>query len=129
MRFPGYWVSENKGTIEVSATEFDDTDLSDHSDWKEAWQNEDPEYPHGFIDPLTMLHAISKKIVGEIDAAQLDEIAANFREGSPYRVNDLQDLAMLIQLLIPKALPRHAKGERPTYPLEDGEDDIPFDGN
>ena len=129
MRFPGYWVSENEGKIEVSVAEFDDTDLSDHSDWKEARQNEDSEYPHGFIDPLTMLHAISKRVVGDIDAAQLDEIAANFREGSPYLVNDLQDLARLIQLLIPKVLPRPAKGERPTYPLEDGEDDTPFVGN
>ena len=126
MRFPGYWVSENKGTIEVSATEFDDTDLSDHSDWKEAWQNEDPEYPHGFVDPLTMLHAISKKIVGEIDAAQLDEIAANFREGSPYLVNDLQDLARLIQLLIPKAFLKSANSNQPPILTDDAGEEIPF---
>ena len=124
MRFPGYWVSEDEGKIEVSVAEFDDTDLSDHSDWKEAWQNEDSEYPHGFIDPLTMLHAISKRIVGDIDAAQLDEIAANFREGSPYRVNDLQDLARLIQLFIPKALPERA-GRGDILPDDDGSD-LPF---
>jgi hypothetical protein len=126
MRFPGYWVSENEGKIEVSAAEFDDTDLSDHSDWKEAWQNGDPEYPHGFIDPLTMLHAISKRIVGEIDAAQLDEIAANFREGSPYLVNDLQDLARLIQLLIPKTLPKSANSNHPLVPTDDAGEEIPF---
>lgn len=126
MRFSGYWVSENEGLIEVRTAEFDDTDLSDHSDWKEAWQNEDPEYPHGFIDPLTMLHAISKRIVGEIDAAESDEIAANFRDGSPYLVNDLQDLARLIQLLIPKAFLKSANSNQPPVLTDDAGEEIPF---
>jgi hypothetical protein len=129
VRFWGYWVSSERNKIEVTAGEFDETELSDHSDWKEAWQNEDPEYPHGYLDPLTMLHDISKKIAGEIGAADLEDAAAKFREGTPFSVNDLEALARLIQLLVPKALPRPAKGERPTYSLEDGGDDIPFDGN
>ena len=90
----------------MTAGEFDETELSDHSNWKEAWQNEDPDYPHGFVDPLTMLHDISKKIAGELDAKELEVAAAKFREGIPCPVNDLQDLAMLIQLLIPKAIPQ-----------------------
>ncbi len=129
MRFGGYWVSAERDNLEVAAGEFDDTDLSDHSDWTEAWQNEDPEYAHGFLDPLTMLHDLSKRITGEIDARDLEAAAAKFREGTPFPVNDLKAIATLIQLLIPKALPRPAKGERPTYPLVDGGDDIPFVGN
>jgi hypothetical protein len=126
MRFGGYWVSAERDNLEVAAGEFDDTDLSDHSDWTEAWQNEDPEYAHGFLDPLTMLHDLSKRITGEIDARDLEAAAAKFREGTPFLVNDLEAIATLIQLLIPKVLPRPAKGERPTYPLVDGGDDIPF---
>ena len=127
MRFWGYWVSAVRGKIEVTAGEFDDTDLSDHSGWEEARQNEDPDYPHGFLDPLTMLHDISKKITGEIDAAELEEAAAKFREGTPCPVNDLQDLAMLIQLLIPKALPKPPTRQHSPAPLDNEEGDIPFD--
>jgi hypothetical protein len=129
MRFWGYWVSAGRDNLEVVAGEFDDADLSDHSDWTEAWQNEDPEYPHGFLDPLTMLHDLSKWITGEIDARDLEAAAAKFREGTPFPVNDLEAIATLIQLLIPKALPRPAERERPPYPLEDIGGDIPFDGN
>ena len=72
MRFGGYWVSAERDNLEVVVGEFDDTDLSDHSDWTEAWQNEDPGYAHGFLDPLTMLHDLSKRITGEIDARDLE---------------------------------------------------------
>lgn len=125
VRFGGYWVSAVRGKIEVTAGEFDDTDLSDHSAWKEAWQNEDPEDAHGFVDPLTMLHDISKKIAGELDAEELEVAAAKFREGIPCQVNDIQDLARLIQLLIPKALPRSAKPQLTNLSLTDDGVDIP----
>ncbi len=118
MRFWGYWVSADRDNLEVVAGEFDDTDLSDHSDWKEAWQNEDPEYDHGFLDPLTMLHDLSKRITGEIDAGDLEAAADKFREGTPFPVSDLEALARLIQLLIPKALPRPAERERPRPPKD-----------
>lgn len=109
MRFGGYWVSGERGNIEVAAGEFDDTDLSDHSGWKEAWQNEDQRHPHGFLDPLTMLHYLSKTITGEIDATDLNEAAAKFRDGVPCQINNMHDLAMMIQLLIPKALPNNVR--------------------
>ena len=111
MRFEGYWVSAERDNLEVSAGEFDDTDLSDHSDWKEAWQNEDLGHSHGFLDPLTILHDLSKKITGEIDAADMKEATAKFRDGVPCQINDLHDLAMLVQLLIPKALPNKLRQE------------------
>ena len=126
MRFWGYWVSAVRGKIEVTGGEFDETDLSDHSDWQEAWQNEDPEYPHGFLDPLTMLHDISQRITGEIDATVLRENGIRFEAGAAYPVNDLQDLATLIQLLIPKALPKPTMRQNPPAPLDNDEADIPF---
>jgi hypothetical protein len=126
MRFPGYWAAENEGLIEVRAAEFDDTDLSDYSDWKEAWQNEDPDFAHGFVDPLTMLHSVSKKVVGEMDATVLEAAAAKFRDGVPLPVNDLQDLAMLIQLLIPEALPQPRQNPRLPLVTDDEADDPPF---
>lgn len=126
MRFWGYWVSAERDNLEVAAGEFDDTDLSDRSDWKEAWQNEDPAYAHGFLDPLTMLHDLSKKITGEIDAAELEDAAAKFREGIPWPVNDLQDLAKLIQLLIPKALPKPSNRTQSADLTDDAGGDVSF---
>jgi hypothetical protein len=126
VRFGEYWVSAVQGKIEVTAGEFDDTELSDHSDWQEGWQNEDPDYLHGLIDPLTMLHDISKKIAGELDAEDLGVASAKFREGIPCPVNDLHDLAMLIQLLIPKVLPRSAMLQLPNPSLTNDGVNIPF---
>jgi hypothetical protein len=126
MRFGGYWVSGERGNIEVAAGEFDDTDLSDHSGWKEAWQNEDPEHPHGYLDPLTMLHGISIKIAGKIDAGELELFAAKFRDGIPWPVNNMEDLALLIQLLIPKALPRPLERTTTSPALADDASDLPF---
>jgi hypothetical protein len=124
VRFWGYWVSAERDNLEVAAGEFDDTELSDHSDWKEAWQNEDPEYAHGFIDPLTMLHDLSKKITGGIDPVDLEAAANKFRNGVPFSVKDLGDLATLIQLLIPKALPK-SHDKSPDF-AKDPADEVPF---
>ncbi len=126
MRFDGYWVSADASSLEVSVGDFDDTDLSDYSDWKEAWQNEDPEYAHGFLDPLTMLQDISKRIIGEMSPADLQDAAAKFRDGMPIQVGDLQGLARLIQLLIPNALPKPSKHVVPNPSLEEDEKDILF---
>ena len=126
MRFGGYWVSAERDNLEVVAGEFDDTDLSDHSDWTEAWQNEDPGYSHGFLDPLTMLHDLSKRITGEIDARDLEAAAAKFREGTPFPVNDLEAIATLIQFLIPKALTKPPKPTQSPSLTDDAGDDLPI---
>ena len=126
MRFEGYWVSAERGKLQVSAGAFDETELSDHSDWKEAWQNEDQEYPHGFLDPLTMLHDLSKRITGEIDARDLEAAADKFREGTPFPVNDLEAIATLIQLLIPKALPKPHKNAQSPDLAKDLGDNVQF---
>lgn len=126
MRFNGYWVSADASNPEVSIGDFDDTDLSDHSDWKEAWQNEDPEYAHGFLDPLTMLQDISKRIIGEMSPADLQDAAAKFRDGMPIQVGDLQGLARLIQLFIPNALPQPLQNSRLPLVTDDEADDPAF---
>jgi hypothetical protein len=126
MRFDGFWVTNDQGKVEVSAGEFDDTDLSDHSDWQEAWQNEDPEFAHGFIDPLSMLHNVSEKIIGKVDADELTKANLEFWAGTPVSVNDLHELAMLIQLLIPKAM-RKPPNQTPSPILtDDASDELPF---
>ena len=124
MRFSGYWVSAERDKLEVTAGEFDETDLSNHSDWREAWQNEDTDHPHGFLDPLTMLHDISKKILGEIDAAELQKAVAELQAGTPYPIDGLRDLALLIRLVIPKALPSQSARKTSLTDDYDIEDEI-----
>lgn len=62
MIFPGYWVSGFGDQVAVSRGAFRDTELSDTSDWKRAWQNEDPQSPHGFVNPLEMLADVCRRL-------------------------------------------------------------------
>ncbi len=50
MQFPGWWVSGDASGVTLTPNVFDDTELSEASDWKEAHQNEDPDQPHGYIE-------------------------------------------------------------------------------
>lgn len=114
MKFHGYWVTTEHGKINVAAGEFDETELSDKSDWQEAWQNEEPDHPHGYLDCLAMLHDVSRRIVGDIDKSELDVARAKFRDGTLCSVDTLEELARLIQLAIPKQLPRQTSGANAT---------------
>jgi hypothetical protein len=63
MRFPGYWICEQDGVVTASPGTFDDTDLSDWSNWTEAHQNEDPEYPAGYIKPDRIVSETGLKLL------------------------------------------------------------------
>lgn len=104
MQLPGYWVRKDGSDVEVSLGKFDDTELSEISNWTEAWQNEENDSPHGFLDPLTMLQNVSQKIVGQMSADEIEEARCAFRDGVAYTVCDLESLARLIQILVPPRL-------------------------
>lgn len=50
MQFPGWWVDGDKKGVKIVPQIFDETELSEASDWREADQNEDPDVPHGYVD-------------------------------------------------------------------------------
>lgn len=51
MRFGGVWVSLQDGKVVLQQTSFDDTELDPASQWKQAWQNQDPTgTSRGFVD-------------------------------------------------------------------------------
>lgn len=108
MQFPGYWVSGTVNEINVLRTVFDETDLSDTSNWQEAWQNENPLEDHGYIDPLSMLHDVSRRIVGELASDDLEAIHATMKRGDPFSIEKIEDLARLIQAAIPSVMPTTA---------------------
>ena len=125
MRFNGYWVSADASNPEVSIGEFDETDLSDHSNWKEAWQNDDAANAHGFIDPLAMLQSVSARIIGTLADDELQKAWTELRGGNPLRVNDAASFAKLVQVLIPKSLPQQPHHAKVSLPAESG-DEIPL---
>lgn len=50
MRMPGYWVQKTTEGVSLTRTVFDETDLDPATDWKEAWQNQDPKAAvRGFV--------------------------------------------------------------------------------
>ncbi len=102
MKFDGYWVSKVDGTVSVIAGEFDETELTQESDWTEAMQNEEPTYPHGFIKPLAMLHSVCQKLVGELDMDERRKMAEDLRGGGILPVTTVEEFARLIQLCIPR---------------------------
>lgn len=51
MKFPGYWVYDDAGTVILERAIFDETELDPATDWKQAWQNQDSEStPKGYIE-------------------------------------------------------------------------------
>lgn len=50
MQFPGWWVEGDDRGVTITPATFDETELSEESEWKEAHQNAENEGPHGFIE-------------------------------------------------------------------------------
>ena len=126
MQFPGYRVGGYGNDVEVVTTIFHETDLSEKSNWQEALQNEDPAGDHGYVDPLSMLHDVSRRIVSQLSSDELDALRANMRDGRALAVKSLEDLARLIQIAIPPAIPATVPSDDRAVAVDDGQE-IPFD--
>lgn len=126
MQFPGYRVGGYGNDVEVVRTIFDETDLSEKSKWQEALQNEDPAGDHGYVNPLSMLHDVSRRIVSQLSSDELDALRANMRDGRALAVKSLEDLAYLIQIAIPAAMPVPSLGNNRAVAVDDRQE-IPFD--
>ncbi len=66
MQFPGFWISGDAHEIVITSTNFDDTELTEHSDWKAAHQNDDPALPHGFVQWEDAVLDMQRRLKGEI---------------------------------------------------------------
>jgi len=62
MQIPGWWVEGDERGIRITPHLFDETELSEASDWKEAHQNEDPAVPHGFVEWSAALSEVKKRL-------------------------------------------------------------------
>lgn len=137
MRFPGAWVSKSDGGVAVMFTGFDETELSDHSNWTEAWQNEDPSLPAGFVRPAMVIAAAGRLLRTqrpEIDKA-IEAFEARGEDaqegGHPARIHQIGSVEEfgLLCLSLCEALESYGR-ERSAPPRpessEPAGDEIPF---
>lgn len=97
MQFPGFWVDGRGSEVSVRSYAFDETELSSHSNWTQAYQNEDPNEPAGFLDPAQTLQEVAQRVLASDDGAQSVEMAqARLASGDPLHIGTTQELAMLI---------------------------------
>ena len=72
MKFPGYWVIRNSEGVKIQKYEFDETELSPESDWKEAWENEGfPGIRWGGLSLDTALAEAGKMLRTPFDEAEV----------------------------------------------------------
>ena len=77
MKMPGYWVSKTDEGVSLTQTVFDETDLDPATQWREAYQNQDPDVPvRGYVAIEAALARARQLLpevgVGvEVDARQL----------------------------------------------------------
>ena len=98
MKFQGYWVASQDSKLSVSPAEFDETDLTEASNWTEAHQNEDPTLPHGFTDPGRVLAEVAARWLSAHPEVQR-QLAAG--EQGEVAVNTLEEFGRLCLLLAP----------------------------
>jgi hypothetical protein len=124
MRFPGYWIKKENGELTLARRSFDETELDPATNWKTALQNQEGDFPLGFVDPLMMTQALCRFAIDE----QADALAGAFGkvldDGKEVAITDLPSLAAAILHCAPKMVVDLPKGE----PLIGSEDavEIPF---
>ena len=126
MKFSGYWISEQDGVVTALDGIFDETDLSESSNWTEAHQNEDPENPAGYIKPdrivsetgLKLLEA-NPELKRKVKALQSDE----------FQIRNAEDFGLFCLYMAPWVADWARLAAKPDKPLVTGNsqhDSIPF---
>jgi hypothetical protein len=90
MQFPGFWVYGHGDQIEVSRYVFDETELTEASNWKMALQNEAPELAHGFVRTIDMLVDVCRRMGGADAQGPLASHSESFS------VSDVESLRLLV---------------------------------
>jgi len=73
MQFPGYWVYEDEGKVVLKETTFDETELDPATNWKQAFQNQDPESPSkGYVNESEAL-ACAARLLARRQGVELSD--------------------------------------------------------
>jgi hypothetical protein len=125
MKFQGYWVTATADAagVVVVPEEFDEVELTPASNWAEAYQNEDPSMPHGFIDPAGVISDVARRWL-----AAHPEIEVGLASGA-MEVRTVEDFGLLC-LRLADGLRRPEAGKSPPQIPSarpgDDDDDIPL---
>ena len=101
MRFPGYWVIPDEDKIIVECAFFDETELDSATEWKEAWQNQDPPGDcRGYVETEKAL-VCAAEYVAKLEGLSVtkEELAAmnlRFGEWVPGTIRELRKLSDLL---------------------------------
>ena len=125
MQFPGAWITSLQGGVRVEFATFDDTDLSEASNWTEAHQNADPDYPSGYVDPARIVAEAGRKLL-EVRP----ELRAGMSEGDgPLEIRTLEDYGRLClrmsEWIATMARARAARPDRQVA-ARAGDKELPF---
>ena len=127
MKFPGHWVATQDSKLTVTPDVFDETELTQASNWSEAHQNDNPDLPHGYIDAARVIAEVASRWLAthpEV-ARQLGQTAHGALE-----INTLEDFGRLCLWLAP-SLPatrpvQAAAAPAKSQPSLDSNDTIPL---
>ncbi len=106
MKFSGHWVYEEEGKVVLELGVFDETDLDPETDWKQAWQNQDPlSLAKGFVVEADAV-ACAAKLIAKSQGIDLSaaEIAAiqnkpSFYQDEKCRIGTLDELRLFAAAL------------------------------
>lgn len=137
MNFHGAWIHPDDDKVAVTFTTFDETELSPDSQWTEAWQNEDPDAPAGFIHPAMILAETARRLL-ELKPELADRVkvfeqsATETHEGwdlaRQFEISGVEQLGMLCLSLCEPIIDRTRRRAPQPTPVsdEEGTDEIPF---
>jgi len=102
MRFPGYWIKKENGELTLARCSFDETELDPATNWKTALQNQEGDFPLGFVDPLMMTQALCRFASDEQGNALAEAFGKVLDDGKDVAITDLPSLAAAILHCAPK---------------------------
>ena len=123
MKFPGHWVATQDSKLTVTPDVFDETELTQASNWSEAHQNDNPDLPHGYIDAARVIAEVASRWLAthpEV-ARQLGQTAHGALE-----INTLEDFGRLCLRLAPSLPAQPAAAPAQSHPSIDSDDTIPL---
>lgn len=114
MQFSGYWISEQDGVVTALGDTLDETDLSESSNWTEAYQNEVPKNPAGYIHPARIVGETGVKLLQA--NPELEQKVAALQSGE-FEIHTAEDFGLFCLSLAPWVADWARLTARPDKPV------------
>lgn len=133
MQFPGYWVEATNDKVIVRTATFDETELDPQTNWKEAWQNQDPASAiKGFVETGKALAHAARLVarnqgqeISDVEILTLQSAPSLFHDGK-CELQNLDDFRALCVLINTLGNMFREDAGKPAPILPDVVDEIPF---